>query len=154
MLQQLIFDGEDYEIPQHRGFAVVAVFMLALVALALIIWSDYKKTGVAILSFQLITFILSKTTHKGSRKIQMKNGKPEAIELRYTNFQKPLLFPWENIQDFELRKTYYARILINVDLVAIYNDKGKIRTIPISQALKVQPMQDLLNEIQELSATV
>lgn len=152
MHQQLISKGKDYEIRNHTGFAIVVVFLLILVAVSLIIWSDYKKTGIVILSVIIFCFILSKTTHKGSRSIIMKNGNPEAIELRYTTFQKPLLLPWENVQDFELRKTYYARILINVDLIAIYDDKGKIRKIPLSQAMKVQPMQELLNEIEDLSS--
>lgn len=111
--EQLIFDGKDYEIKKHLGFEVFIIGLWVLVALALVLFTTYLKTGIGILALFLLGFILSKTTHKKSRKIVMKDGKPEAFAFYYTTFNKPLIFPFKDIQSFDLRKNYYARILIN-----------------------------------------
>lgn len=94
--------------------------------------------------------VFAKTARKGGPKIIMNGDKPESLELLYSKFKEPLVFPFDEIQSFELKKMYYARILIHVELLAVTNVKGKIKTIPVSQALRVKPMQELLNEIEDL----
>jgi membrane associated rhomboid family serine protease len=41
--QYLIPDGEDYQVKQFYGFAVIIVVLWIFIALAMVIWSDYKK---------------------------------------------------------------------------------------------------------------
>lgn len=149
----LLPDGNDYEIKQLKGFAIVMIVLFILIAFALIFFGGFVKTGITILAVFLLAFILSKTTHKSSKKIKMVNDKPDSLVFQYTTFTKPLVFPVQDIQNFELRKIYYARILVHVELLAKTNINGKIRSISISQAMKIQPMQELLNEIEELFGT-
>ncbi|WP_300672424.1 hypothetical protein [Soonwooa sp.] len=146
----LIPNGKDYDVKQFMGFAVIIVVLWVFIALAMVIWSDYKKTGIGILVVLLLGFIFAKTARKGGPKIIMNGDKPESLELLYSKFKKPLVFPFQDIQSFELRKMYYTRILIHVELLAVVKADGKIKSIPVSQALRVKPMQELLNEIEDL----
>ena len=148
--QYLIPDGKDYQVKQFYGFAVIIVVLWVFIAIAMVIWSDYKKTGIGILVVLLMGIVFAKTARKGGPKIIMNGDKPESLELLYSKFKEPLVFPFDEIQSFELKKMYYARILIHVELLAVTNVKGKIKSIPISQALRIKPMQELLNEIEDL----
>jgi hypothetical protein len=116
----------------------------------MVIWSDYKKIGIGILVVLLAGFIFAKTARKGGPKIIMNGDKLESLELLYSKFKAPLVFPFNEIQGFELRKMYYARILMNVELLAVTNVEGKEKKITISQSLRTKAMQELLNEIEDL----
>lgn len=148
--QYLLRDGNDYEIKQFKGFAIIIIVLWILIALALIFFGGFVETGLAILAVFLLGFILSKTTHISIKKIRMLNGKPDVLVFQYTTFTKPLEFPIRDIKNFELRKIYFARILVNVELLAVTEINGKTRSIAVSQAMKVLPMQELLNEIEDL----
>lgn len=148
--QYLISDGKDYQVKQFYGFDIIIAVLWVFIAIALLIWSDWITTGIGILVVILIGFILTKTRRKGGPKIIMNGDKPESLELLYSKFQKPLVFPFQDIRSFELRKMYCARILMHVELLAVINVDGKIKNISVSQALRVKPMQELLNEIEDL----
>lgn len=140
-------DESNYKIRTLVSLFHVMIIAWWLVGIAIVVYSEYLKTGIVIITFTSSILILM--LMKSSKTRIIPSEKIIKIDTRVWR-KDPIQYSFLDFHGFELQTVYYLRIPVNSELHGLFiSVNGNINRHLLGESLGKRSMQLLCNELEE-----
>jgi len=144
----LIPDGNSYRIKNTISFFHLIIIAWLLIGIALMIYSEYLKTGLGIIGFTSFLLVLMLFRHSKTRIFP--NEKMIKID-RGVRGKEPVAYSFSEFESFDLQIIKWVMgIPLNTSLYAHFKSADKVNRYELGSSLSKKGMQQLHNELEEI----